>query len=554
MSTAALFIRLRWALTWSVLRKSAWQAVAFILGVLTAITVVLGTALGAWFIGGLDHMPASGVLPADYGPFAFLRGFAVIVGTVAIIATVFIQFMIFGDGSGMNPRKFALYGIPDRQLHCGLLLSGMCGLPAITGMLTLMAWTLAYRHMGAAVIITSLISAVFAVFTIVSLSKLLLSLLSTLITSKRGKAMFYIVTVLGFVVLCQLPNIIVNSDALRNVTAAQRGAGLLAVANAASWTPFGAAFQLPFDAARADLLAMVGRVAVLALTWMVCFAGSTWCLRHERKVAGAASRTVTFAGLGAFRHMPDSISGAVSARLVTYLKRDPRQALLFIMPLFFVVIFLVQAHGDSLAIWPSLITVGWLLAIAESNGIAYDGRGFTMQAIAAVPGVKDRIGRVRIYASIALIYLLVLGVMLLIITGDWAHPMRRLFALLFWTLGIAVALCGIGLAEVTSTVFLYPVPAMDKPFSSPQGRAAAQGFFPFIYLIGTFALMLPTGIVALILAITGVIGTLFWVLIPLALVNGAGMLALGTWLGGKLMDARMLSIVRTLDSFASLQH
>nr|APO33266.1 Unknown Function [uncultured bacterium] len=35
--------------------------------------------------------------------------------------------------------------------------------------------------------------------------------------------------------------------------------------------------------------------------------------------------------------------------------------------------------------------------------------------------------------------------------------------------------------------------------------------------------------------------------------NGIGILALGTWLGGKLMDARMLSIVATLDSFASLQ-
>ena len=41
-------------------------------------------------------------------------------------------------------------------------------------------------------------------------------------------------------------------------------------------------------------------------------------------------------------------------------------------------------------------------------------------------------------------------------------------------------------------------------------------------------------------------------IIPVALAIGIGILALGTWLGGKLMDARMLSIVATLDSFASL--
>ena len=42
-------------------------------------------------------------------------------------------------------------------------------------------------------------------------------------------------------------------------------------------------------------------------------------------------------------------------------------------------------------------------------------------------------------------------------------------------------------------------------------------------------------------------------IIPVALANGIGVLALGTWLGGKLLEARILSIVSTLDSFASLQ-
>lgn len=106
---------------------------------------------------------------------------------------------------------------------------------------------------------------------------------------------------------------------------------------------------------------------------------------------------------------------------------------------------------------------------------------------------------------------------------------------------------------MVSCVFMYPVPSMDKPFSSPQGRAMAQGFFPFIYMLGSLLLVLPTGIAAVALALTGVWDTAYWLLIPIALVNGAAALAIGSWLGGKLMDARMLSIVKTLDSFASLQ-
>ena len=66
-------------------------------------------------------------------------------------------------------------------------------------------------------------------------------------------------------------------------------------------------------------------------------------------------------------------------------------------------------------------------------------------------------------------------------------------------------------------------------------------------------LMLPTGIVALVMLLTGAEGGIWLAIIPVALANGIGILALGTWLGGKLMDARMLSIVAALDSFASLQ-
>ena len=52
-------------------------------------------------------------------------------------------------------------------------------------------------------------------------------------------------------------------------------------------------------------------------------------------------------------------------------------------------------------------------------------------------------------------------------------------------------LSGLGVAEVTSCVLMYPVASMDKPFSAPQGRAMAQGFFPFVYVLGSLLLMLP---------------------------------------------------------------
>ena len=49
--------------------------------------------------------------------------------------------------------------------------------------------------------------------------------------------------------------------------------------------------------------------------------------------------------IGAFGWMPDSTSGAMSARLLTYLRRDPRQILLFVMPVLFVALFALQSRG-----------------------------------------------------------------------------------------------------------------------------------------------------------------------------------------------------------------
>ncbi|BAJ71789.1 hypothetical protein [Bifidobacterium longum] len=555
IKTAITLVRLRWTLTLATLRKSAWQTVAYVFSAVLAAGTIIGTGVLAWFIGILPPFTvnADGFPLNILGPGGIVNIVVVLVGATMTIFIGFIQLMMLGEGSTMNPRKFAIYGIADRNLQFGLLLSGLSGIPSLTGVASLMLWTLAYRHMGPAVIISSLLAAVLAVITMMSISKLVIALSTTLVTSKRGKGAFYIFIVLTFVIICQLPNILVNSGIAFSLNTETWGAATAI----AAWTPFGAAFQLPFDALTGAWAVLIARIAILAVTWIVCFAVCTWCLRHERLTIGANSPSETAKGIGAFAWMPDSASGAVSARLITYLKRDPRQAMTFAMPVLFLIIFAFQAHGISAVVWQSLIWCGWFMSVVESNGLAYDGRGFTMEVIAGVRGRTDRIGRVRVYVGIMVVYMVLLylaGIVLVgALTGRWAQPDDLATGLIFLAVGMGVALSGLGVAEVTSCVLMYPVASMDKPFSAPQGRAMAQGFFPFVYMLGSLLLMLPTGIVALVMLLTGAEGGMWLAIIPVALANGIGILALGTWLGGKLMDARMLSIVATLDSFASLQ-
>lgn len=550
METAMTMVRLRWALTWAAMRKSAWQTVNYVISLMLGLALIVGTAFLAWFLGipafGDPTRPVSG--QDLVGPAAILQVVVVIFGSFLTLFIGFIQLMIVGEGSTMSPHRFELYGIADRRLQMGLVLSGLSGIPAITGTLALLLWSMAYRWMGIGVVVCAVVAAPLAIITMMSIAKLLISSSTTLVTSKRGRNAFYLVAMVAFIVVCQLPNLLLNSQNPNHWTIA----GFSRISAILAWTPFGAAFQLPFDVAAGNWFALVVRVLVLALTWVLCFMGCTWCLRHERLTVGAHTQTVTAKGIGAFAWMPDSVSGAVSARLLTYLKRDPRQALFFLMPIVFLALFAFESHGFGVMVWMALIIGGLFMSMTESNGLAYDGRGFTMQAISGVSGRDDRHGRVRVYATIWSIYLMLLAIAACVITGDWRTPGGLRNGFIFLGIAFAVAFCGLGLAEVISCVLMYPVPSMDKPFSSPQGRALAQGFMPFVFLFGTMALVLPTGIVALVLALSGN-GGFFWLLAPVGLLNGIVVLIVGSVLGGRVMDARLLNIVNNVDRFASLQ-
>lgn len=543
MDAILTIVRLRWALTWAALRKSVWQTIGYVISLLMGVAVVIGTGALAWFLGDPE-----GVNNARN----FAQGLEVIVvllGAFITIMTAFTQLMLIGESSTMSPRKLELYGIPDRTLQAGLLAAGLSGIPAISATIALLLWSLAYRWMGAGVVVAAIVAAPLAVITVMSFSKMVINAATTLVRSNRGKNLFYIIVTLVFVAICYVPSITLNSSVEADAFSIESFAAPAAVF---AWTPFGAAFQLPFDALHGAWAQFVGRLAALAVSWVLCFMVSTWCLRHERLISGSRSDAVSVKGIGAFSWMPDSVSGAVSARLFTYLKRDPRQSLMFVFPVVFLILMAFQAHGITPIVWMSLPMSAMFFSLTESNGLAYDGRGLTMQIISGVSGVADRLGRVRIYVGVILLYLFVLTIACFVVTGDWQTPGGILMGLTFAAGALCLSYCALGLAEVVSCVLMYPVPSMEKPFATPQGRAVAQGFFPLVYLFGMFVLVVPSGLVAIVLTVSGH-GDWYWVLIPVFLLNGVGFLLLGSWLGGKLMDARMLSIIATLDSFASLQ-
>lgn len=264
MEVALTMVRLRWALTLATLRKSTWQTIGYVLGIIFGIGALVGVGALAWFLGGPVFDMAGHHIPAGW-MYGVLHVAVMYGSTFAGFIILFIQLMLVGDGSTMAPHRFALYGIPDRKLQLGMLLGGLSGLPAICGTLALMLWSLAYRWMSVGMVVMQLIAAPLAIITMMSLAKLVISASTTLVRSKHGKNAFYLIAMIVFIVLCQLPNIIDNpadSGSLYDFPSLTD----LSVADALSWTPFGAAFQLPYDLLTGNPFLFVARLAILAVT------------------------------------------------------------------------------------------------------------------------------------------------------------------------------------------------------------------------------------------------------------------------------------------------
>lgn len=541
MNVIGTIMRLHWALLLASIRKSTMMLVSYIIVAVFAVgtivgSVVLGLMVGP-LIGGVDDVT-----------WQALHAAMVLCGTFTTVLVIIVQIMYLGQGTALSPQKFELYGIDDHALVGGLFLSGLTGSATIWGALVMLGLVPIYQSAGITGIVMGIVAVPLAIITMLALSKLVISLLTTLTNSSKNKSTIYIVTILLFTLLCQVPNMMINGQDVDHFSLGT----FTAFADVFSWTPLGAAFQLPFDVVAGAWGSAALRLLILAVTWVVCHFGCLWCLKKDRTIADSSTRVASSKGIGLFSTMPDSPSGAISARLLTYLRRDPRQAPIVCMPLLFVVIFTVQSHGENAMIWQSLIWAGFFLVLLEGNGLSYDGRGFTMEVISGVRGVDDRHGRVRVYTGMLIAYIAILMVVVYAITGDWRSAEGLIMGAVFGCVGLCLGFCGLGLAEVVSCMFMYPVPSISRPFSSPQGRMGAQMLFPFLHMFGMILLMLPTGIVLLALVLTGN-GGMYWLLAPVSLVNGVTVLAIGTWLGGKLLEARMPKILATLESFASLQ-
>ena len=548
MSMIVTMVRLRWALTFSVMRKSTWQKIGFGIVIVFGLAIICALGFAGWEAGKYLN---PGMI-ADTKNWQEFQLIPIMLASIVSIFTLFINLFMLGSDTTLKSRSFALYGIPCVKQQAGMLLGSLFGALSVSCTIALALWSLAYRNFGIVPVLASVIAAPLYVATIVSLSKMLIELLDTILINKRSRNIFYFAIFVVYMIFVSSMN--THSGTPNGVWF---GSSFCAVS---AFTPLSAAMALPLDAINGNYLALVIRFLICVVTIAACFAISVFCAKLEPKLLRGEQKTVVKTkGIGLFAAVPDNIVGAIIARIISVMRRDMRQLFLLLTPLFILIVaggtsFNAKGFGSiaqDIGVSSWLMYSGLLMGMVVGNNIAYDGTAFTMHAIIGVKGLHDRLAHAIVWSVICAVYFAILGIGVYAFLFFVANVKQNMNAVMFQTLSpIGVAFATIGIGLISSCIAMYPVASIEKPFSRPQGSAGARSLAPIGFSLLSAVCMIPS--IALAITFLAINTNLLWIACILFVVNGLIVLAVGVIVGGKVMDKRMIRIVENLRRFASI--
>jgi ABC-2 type transport system permease protein len=454
------------------------------------------------------------------------RSIIVVCGTAVVLAYLLLP-LAFGVDDQMDPRRFALFGIPPMRLSADLLAAAFVSVPALA--ITVAALTQVYTwSRSPAATLIALVSAVLLVALCVLGARVTSAIAAFMLSSRMARDVTGFVVVVAFVALAPVFLYFSIVDWSHN--------GLDVLARIAGFTPFGAAWAAPGDAA-AGAFDLVGIKLLIAAASVVLLWFSWNALVARMLVAPTrqiAPRSVN--ELGWFARIGTTPFGVIAARSLTYWARDARyRTSLWVVP--FVPLLPVIAlaiAGVGVPVLGLLPVPIWCLFLAWStlhNDLAYDDTAVWLHVATGTRGRDDRWGRAFPVLLIG-VPLVVLGSLAsTALWGDW-----RWFPSILG-FNACLLLAGVGLSSVLSVSFPYPaVKPGDSPFAQPQAPGSSSSLIQSLSFFGVVALALPVAGLAAFAVVNGP----RWheLALVVGLVIGVGVLLLGIRWGGAIFDRR----------------
>jgi ABC-2 type transport system permease protein len=512
-------LRLKLRLLGNAFRRSPWRIVGLVLG--------LGAAMGSaifcmtLLVGARLLSVAAAAVPVE------------VFGAILVVGFVVVP-LVFGVDDVLDPRNFSLYGIPTSRLATALAISALVGIPPIALTLIGLAQIVTWSRNPLAVVL-AIIGLPVIVATCLLCARVSTSVASFVLSSRRSRDSAGLLGFVALVVFAVVFVLFLNADWQEHAHEILRQ-----IARVAGWTPFGAVWAAPADAAagaigRALLRELIALVflGLLWLAWRALVARMLVTQEHAAEARG-------YHGLGLFRLAKASPTVVIAERSLTYWVRDARyHASLLVIPvipfLLMLPLLVIGIPTNILALFPVPIMalfLGWSI----HNDTAYDNTAIWLHLASGTPGRADRMGRV--------VPPLVVGVPLLVIAAIICAPLYGDVGLLPALLGVGlgVLFTGLGLSSVGSAQFPYPaVRPGDSPFAAPQSVGTASALIQSLSFFVTIVLASPTFLFAgLALFLPGYWS---WASLISGLVLGGLFLWGGVAWGGRIFDRRAPEIL-----------
>ena len=510
----AQVLRLKLILLANAFRRTPWQVV----GLVFALIYGLGTA---FFL-------AAGLVALRFADVDVARSVVVVFGTLAIVVFAVLP-LLLGIDDILDPRRFALYGMSNTMLATSIATASLISVPAIVIGIIAVAQITTWTR-GALPFFLAVVAAFVVVLTCVLSARITTTLATLLLSTRRSRDA---TTVVGIVLLVAATPLIVL---LSSVNWARNGLSVLReVANVAGWTPFGAAWSAPADAAAGSdgsaitkIVIAIAWLAILALVWRALV--SAVLVRPPRQ-----AQAKRYSGIGWFDRLAGTPTGAIAARSVTYWMRDARYltslAVIPVIPAIMIVALIIGgAPIEVVALIPVPI-ICLFLAWSVHNDVSFDNTAIWLHLVSSTSGRADRVGRLAPVLAVGIVVIIGGSIVSAMVYGEWTA--------LPGLIGVSscILFVGLGLSSIMSARFPYPaVRPNDSPFSQPQAGGSSAGLIQAMSFFGILLLALPS----VASAVAGLIVGGPWPLVSLVTGLTVGLLALigGVRLGARIFDRR----------------
>lgn len=507
----ATLLKLRFRVLGNQLARHPAQLVGFVIGALYGVALLVGVVAALVVLGFGELQTAAVVITG--------------VGCLLTLGWIVGPLLAFGVDATLDPDRLVVFPMSLRRMMVALALAGATGVPGIITVLAALATLATWVHWPAA-LPAWLVCAPLAAATAVVASRAVAALAAGMSGGRRlreasGIMIFIPLILAGPILAGTMAGFALNLESLEGVV------------RALAWTPLGAAWAVPADAAAGDWLVALARLAIAAGSFAAAWALWGWALgRALVRPREHASGRLAAGRIGWFARVPANATGAIFARALTYWIRDPRYLRqLVVVPLVAAMLWLWVRDGDIVvALGFAAPLIALFLGMAPYADISYDGTAFGLQLATNATGRSDRAGRLLAAAVVALPALVVGAAIPLVLSGDAA----QLPGILGMSAGILLTCYGV--CAITSALLVVPVPGSDdNPFKRVPGTTFLQGLVFLGIALGAVVLSSPTIIVGTTAILTadpalGAVAALIGITL------GAGILSIGIVVGGRTLD------------------